>query len=423
MRILLLGGGGREHAMAWKIRQSPICSALFIAPGNAGTARCGSNIDLDILDCHQVGAFARNEKIDMLVIGPEAPLVSGIADHFRDNDALKHIHVMGPAAEGAMLEGSKDFAKTFMKKHGIPTARYRSFNSKEIREACAFVEHGKPPFVLKADGLAAGKGVVITESRKEAQSVLNDMLAGKLFGNAAKTVLIEDFLEGEEISVFVATDGSSYCMLPSAKDYKRVGENDTGANTGGMGAVSPVPFADNELMQRIEDEVILPTINGLRTDGIPYCGFLFFGLMIVKGNPYVIEYNVRLGDPETEVIIPRMRTDLVELMRDCCTGKLASHQVDITHQAAITVVLCSGGYPGTYKKNHPIRVPEPINDIQLFFAGMKESEQQLLTDGGRVMAVTALADNIHSAAHSAYKVVEQIDYCDKYYRRDIGKNL
>lgn len=423
MRILLLGSGGREHAMAWKISQSPHCSKLFIAPGNAGTALCGSNEDLDILDASEVGTFALKEKIDLLVVGPEAPLVHGIVDHFRNDDTLSHILVMGPETAGARLEGSKAFAKTFMKRYGIPTAAYQSFNSTQAEEALAFIENGRSPYVIKADGLAAGKGVVITQSKKEAQSVLDDMLKGRLFGEASSTVVVEEFLEGEELSVFVATDGNSYCILPSAQDYKRVGDNDTGPNTGGMGAVSPVPLLDKALMKRIEERVIVPTVNGLKTEGIPYCGFIFFGLMVVKGNPYVIEYNVRLGDPETEAIIPRLRSDLVELMVDCCKGNLASYSIEVAPQTAVTVMLCSGGYPGTYEKGYPIHTPEASEKTHIFLAGARQSGDRLLTNGGRVMAITALADSVKNARLAAYQLAQKVDFRDMYFRKDIAKNV
>lgn len=330
---------------------------------------------------------------------------------------------MGPESAGARLEGSKAFAKTFMEKHNIPTAAYRSFTAEQLNEAIDFIEHIKPPYVIKADGLAAGKGVVITQSKEEARTVLRNMLEEKLFGEASSTVVVEEFLEGKELSVFVATDGQTYCMLPSAKDYKRVGENDTGPNTGGMGAVSPVPLADKNLMQQIEDRVIIPTINGLKSDEIPYCGFIFFGLMIVNGNPFVIEYNVRLGDPETEVIIPRLRSDLVELMLDCCTGKLKDHHPDISPQAAVTVMLCSGGYPGSYQKGYPVSIMEESGNCQLFLAGVQQSGNRLLTNGGRVVAVTALANSLSQAVSDAYVQVKKVNFDNMYYRKDIGKNM
>ena len=423
MRILLLGSGGREHAIAWKISQSSLCSELFIAPGNAGTASCGSNAAIDIMDFDEVAAFAKSKKIDMLVVGPEAPLVKGIADHFKNEAGLKHIRVMGPGSAGARLEGSKVFAKAFMEKHDIPTAAYRSFTEKQLNDAIDFIEQGRPPFVIKADGLAAGKGVVISQSKDEAQTVLHSMLEDKLFGDASSTVVVEEFLEGEELSVFVATDGQTYCMLPSAKDYKRAGENDTGLNTGGMGAVSPVPMADKDLMQQIEEQVIIPTINGLKADRIAYCGFIFFGLMIVNGSPYVIEYNVRLGDPETEVIIPRLRSDLVQLMLDCCDGNLAGHHADISPQTAVTVVLCSGGYPGAYQTGYAVQLPEKPDTGQVFLAGVKESDKCLITAGGRVLAVTALAGNVKQAVGSAYSLVKKVNFENMFFRNDIGKNI
>ncbi len=423
MRILLLGSGGREHAMAWKISQSPLCSDLYIAPGNAGTSRCGSNAKLDILDFDEVSAFVKSKNIDMLVVGPEAPLVKGIADHFKNDAGLRHVYVMGPEAAGARLEGSKTFAKTFMEKHGIPTAAYRSFNAEQITEAIDFIENRKPPYVLKADGLAAGKGVVITKSKEEAKAVLQSMLEDKLFGEASSKVVLEEFLKGEELSVFVSTDGHTYCMLPSAKDYKRAEENDTGPNTGGMGAVSSMQLADKELMQRIEDRVIIPTINGLKSDDIPYCGFIFFGLMIVNGNPYVIEYNVRLGDPETEVIIPRMQSDLVMLMLDCCKGSLAHHRADISPKAAVTVMLCSGGYPGPYQTGYTIDIPDDADNGHIFLAGVKQSDSRLITNGGRVVAVTALADDVKQAVSDAYTQAKKVKFDNMYYRKDIGENM
>lgn len=423
MRILLLGGGGREHAMAWKISQSPRCAELFIAPGNAGTALCGSNADLDILNFEQVGVFAKSKNIDMLVVGPEAPLVKGIADHFKNDAGLRHIYVMGPEAAGARLEGSKAFAKTFMEKHGIPTAAYRSFDAEQLTEAIDFIENRKPPYVLKADGLAAGKGVVITNSKKEARTVIHSMLEEKLFGEASSTVVVEEFLSGEELSVFVATDGKTYCLLPVAKDYKRAGENDSGPNTGGMGAVSTMQLADKELMQRIEERVIIPTINGLKTDGIPYCGFIFFGLMIVNKDPFVIEYNVRLGDPETEVIIPRLRSDFVELMLNCCTGKLENHLPDISPKTAVTVMLCSGGYPGSYQKGYTVSIPEKTDRGQIIFAGVRQSDNRLITSGGRVIAVTTLANDVKQAVSDAYTLVRQVNFVNMYFRKDIGKSM
>ncbi len=423
MKVLLLGGGGREHAMAWKITQSPLCETLFIAPGNAGTALFGKNASIDILDFEAVGRFALENHVEMLVVGPEEPLVKGIADYFAADERLKDIMFIGPQSAGAKLEGSKAYAKSFMEKHHIPTAAYRSFHSDQLEEGVDFITKRMPPYVLKADGLAAGKGVVISNDTQEAVQTLRDMLNGKLFGEAAKTVVVEEFLSGVELSVFVLTDGDSYCMLPSAKDYKRVGEHDTGANTGGMGAVSPVFFADEKIMKRIEKRVVEPTIRGIREDSIPYCGFLFFGLMIVDDYPYVIEYNVRLGDPEAEVILPRLRSDLPEMMQLCCTNRLNAYKANISPQTALTVMLCSGGYPGTYQKGMVITGLENQRDTRLFYAGVQQKGDQLLTDGGRVMAITATAPSLEIARSKAYDSATRIDFKGKYYRRDIGLDL
>ncbi len=423
MRILLIGGGGREHAMAWRIFQSPLCEKLFIAPGNAGTALCGKNVDLDVLDFEKVEEFAIFHKLDMVVVGPEEPLVRGMADHFAATPGLQHIMFVGPPAAGAMLEGSKAFAKAFMKRHHIPTAAYRSFTEDQLADGLEYISKIMPPYVLKADGLAAGKGVVISNSSEEAAQTLTDMLRGKLFGEASEKVVVEEFLNGREMSVFVITDGKNYKMLPSAKDYKRVGEHDTGPNTGGMGTVSPVPFADEILMERIEERIIKPTITGLQKEGIPYCGFIFFGLMIVNGNPYVIEYNVRLGDPEAEAILPRIQSDFLELLRDCCTGRLKSHKVETLPQTALTLMICSGGYPGEYEKGLEIKGLQEAPGQKLFYAGVKHQNDKYLTAGGRVIAITALAQGIEEARTIAYDTASKIDFKGKYYRRDIGKDL
>lgn len=423
MRILLIGGGGREHAMAWKIAQSPLCEALFISPGNAGTELCGVNADLDLHDFDQVADFVIANKLDMVVVGPEEPLVRGLADHFASNPDLQNIMFIGPPSAGAMLEGSKAFAKAFMERHHIPTAAYRSFTEEQLSEGLEYIRKIMPPYVLKADGLAAGKGVVISNSSEEAERTLTDMLRGGLFGEASKKVVVEEFLDGREMSVFVITDGENHKMLPSAKDYKRVGEHDTGANTGGMGTVSPVPFADDALMERIEEQIIKPTINGLREEGIPYCGFIFFGLMIVNENPYVIEYNVRLGDPEAEAILPRIQSDFLELLRDCSTGRLKSHKVETLPQTALTLMLCSGGYPGEYEKGLEITGLEKQPGQKLFYAGVKKQNGKFFTAGGRVIAVTALAPGIEEARTIAYDTASTIDFKGKYYRRDIGKDL
>lgn len=423
MKVLLLGGGGREHAMAWKISQSLLCEQLFIAPGNAGSALCGKNVALNILDFPSVGTFALEEQIDMVVVGPEEPLVKGIADYFAADEHLKDIMFLGPRSSGARLEGSKAFAKSFMEKHHIPTAAYRSFSSEQAEEGVEFIMKRMPPYVLKADGLAAGKGVVISNDTHEAVTTFREMLSGNLFGEAARTVVVEEFLSGVELSVFVLTDGNTYSMLPSAKDYKRVGEHDTGANTGGMGAVSPVPFADEKVMERIKKRVVEPTISGIKADGIPYCGFLFFGLMIVDGYPYVIEYNVRLGDPEAEVILPRLRSDLLEMMQLCCKKGLQAYTASLSPQTAITLMLCSGGYPGSYQKGMVITGLENQRETRLFYAGVRKTGDQLLTNGGRVMAVTATAPDLEIARTNAYNSAKKIDFKGKYYRRDIGLDL
>lgn len=423
MRVLILGGGGREHALAVKISRSPLCDALYIAPGNPGTAQCGTNVALGLLDFKAIGAFAVQNSIDLVVVGPEEPLVKGLGDYFAAEPGLQHIHFVGPGAEGALLEGSKAFAKAFMKRHNIPTAAYRSFSCDGFEEAVEFLSQLPPPYVLKADGLAAGKGVVICSHSQEAGEVLEEMLCRQKFGEASKTVVIEEFLEGKELSVFVITDGKHYCMLPSAMDYKRVGEHNTGANTGGMGAVSPVPFASEALMKKIEQQVVIPTINGLKQDGIAYCGFVFFGLMIVEEQPYVIEYNVRLGDPEAEVVLPRLKTDLLELMLKCCTGRLQDCNAVITPETAVTVMLCSGGYPGTYETGMEISGLEKTGEAMVFYAGVTEKAGRMLTGGGRVMAVTALAETLEKARETVYKEVGEIDFKGKYFRRDIGKDL
>jgi phosphoribosylamine---glycine ligase len=423
MRILLIGGGGREHAMAWKISQSPLCDALFIAPGNAGTDLCGNNVDLDVLDFEMLAQFVTTNKIDMVVVGPEEPLVKGMGDHFATTPELQSIMFVGPQSAGAMLEGSKAFAKAFMGRHNIPTAAYRSFREEQLSEGLDYIKSIKPPYVLKADGLAAGKGVVISGCNEEASRIFKEMLSGKLFGEASKKVVVEEFLDGWEMSVFVITDGRNYKMLPAAKDYKRAGEHDTGANTGGMGAVSPVPFASARLMEQIEKRIIKPTINGLQAESIPYCGFLFFGLMIANGLPYVIEYNVRLGDPEAEVMLPRIQTDFVELMMNCSTGRLESSHIVILPQTALTLMLCSGGYPGIYEKGLEIKGLQKKPGQKLFYAGIKKHSGKFLTNGGRVIAITALASDIRQARKMVYDTATEIDFKGLYYRRDIGKDM
>ena len=423
MQILILGSGGREHALAWKIAQSPHCSRLFIAPGNAGTSLVGENVELSLSDFEALEQFVLKHRIDMVVVGPEDPLVHGIGDYFAERPALKEVMLVGPRKAGAMLEGSKAFAKEFMQRYEIPTAAYRSFTRETVEEGKAFLSSLTAPYVLKADGLAAGKGVIISLSLEEATQTLEDMLLQDMFGQASDTVVVEEFLHGIELSVFAITDGKSYCMLPSAKDYKRVGEKDTGPNTGGMGAVSPVPFAGKKFMDKVEKRIVKPTIEGLQTEGIPYCGFLFFGLMNVKGDPYVIEYNVRLGDPETEAIIPRIQSDLVSLLEAAAKGALHNQTVDVSSEFATTVVLVSGGYPGEYEKGFMITGLDKTQGSHLFFAGLKGDGLQPLTSGGRVLAITSLAPTLEEAQRKTYHNASVVDFRGKYYRRDIGKDL
>ena len=424
MRILILGGGGREHALAWKISQSPLCKALYIAPGNAGTAELGSNVDLNIEDNQAVADWVAAQAIDMVVVGPEAPLVNGIWDFLRQNEATRHCIVVGPSRAGARLEGSKAFAKAFMKEYGIPTAAYREFTSRETQQALNYLRsEAKAPYVLKADGLAAGKGVVICEEQEQALEEMRAMLAGK-FGAASNKVVVEEFLSGIEFSVFVLTDGKSYKILPVAKDYKRIGEGDAGPNTGGMGAVSPPPFVDAALMEKVEQRIIKPTIQGLQARNIPYHGFIFFGLMNVDGNPFVIEYNCRLGDPETEVILPRLKNDLVQLFTAMHEGRLQAQSMEEETRAAATVILASGGYPGSYKKGLPISGLEEVEQSIVFHAGTKSTAGgSVLTNGGRVMAITSLAKDFRQAIATSIANAERIHFEGKYFRRDIGFDL
>jgi phosphoribosylamine--glycine ligase len=418
MNVLLLGSGGREHALASKIAQSSCLNKLFIAPGNPGTAECGQNITLNISDFEAVENFIADNSIEMLVVGPEDPLVNGIADYFAD----KPVSVIGPSKDGAMLEGSKDFAKDFMTRHGIPTALYQSFDKSQLQQGYDFLETLTPPFVLKADGLAAGKGVIIVDNLPEAKSTLKEMLDGK-FGTASNRVVIEEFLKGIEVSVFVLTDGKSYKILPEAKDYKRIGENDRGLNTGGMGAVSPVCFADKTFIDKLEKNIVEPTIKGLQEDGICYKGFIFFGLMNCGGEPYVIEYNVRMGDPETEVVLPRLNADILDLFDGVAKGTLETKQCSIHPETAVTVVLVSGGYPEEYRKGLEIEGISSIKDNKVYHAGTSENEGKLLTSGGRVLTVTALSGNLQSALDSVYNSVQKISFEGCYYRSDIGKDL
>jgi len=422
MNILLLGSGGREHAIAWKLSQSPKLGKLFIAPGNPGTATLGSNMNIDPLDFEQVKQAVIEKNIDILVVGPEEPLVKGIHDSFLADYRVKHIPVIGPNKIGAMLEGSKDFAKAFMIRHKIPTAAYQTFTSDHLDQAKSFLKELKPPFVLKADGLAAGKGVVICDEISEAYDTLEIFFAGK-FGDASKKVVIEEFLKGIELSIFVLTDGKSYVILPEAKDYKRIGDGDTGLNTGGMGAISPVPFADKTFMAKVEKRIIAPTVNGLFKDGIDYKGFIFIGLMNVNGDPFVIEYNVRMGDPETEVVMPRIESDLVDLFDATSKGKLSEYKIHISEKVASTVILVSGGYPEAYEKGKKIIGLNMVSDILLFHAGTKIADNSIVTAGGRVLALTGLSSTMDESLAKSYNAAKAIEFDGKYYRLDIGNDL
>ena len=423
MNILLLGSGGREHAFAYLLSRSPRCKQLYIAPGNAGTALEGENVAIDATDFPKIKEFCLSKQISLVVVGPEEPLVKGIVDFFAQDTVLSQTPIVGPSQKGATLEGSKEFAKEFMQRHDIPTARYASFTKDTIEEGLRFLESMKAPYVLKADGLAAGKGVVILENLQEAQAELKRMLLEEKFGTASQKVVIEEFLKGIELSCFVLTDGESYKVLPTAKDYKRIGEGDTGLNTGGMGAVSPVPFANEAFMQKIEERIIKPTIEGLKKEQITYRGFVFIGLIKVGDDPYVIEYNVRMGDPETEVVLPRLQTDLVSLLEATAKGKLKDCSLSIDPRSATTVRIVSGGYPEEYEKGKVISGLQQEGESIIFHAGTQEKDGEVLTAGGRVLAITSLADDFKEALKKSYRRIEKISFENMYYRKDIGMDL
>ena len=422
MRILIIGGGGREHAMAWSISKSPQLEKLFIAPGNAGTAELGTNVPIGVEDFDSIKKLVIDEVINLVLVGPEVPLVAGIVDYFRDDSELRDIPVIGPSKAGAALEGSKDFAKIFMKDNEIPTGEFSTFIDYTLAEGYFFLSQLKPPYVLKADGLAAGKGVLIIDDLEEAKRELYSMVHGK-FGKASTRVVIEEHLSGIELSVFVLTDGEGYVIFPEAKDYKRIGEGDTGLNTGGMGAISPVPFADEKFLKKVEERIVKPTIRGLKADGIDYKGFIFIGLMNKNGDPYVIEYNVRMGDPESEVVLPRIKTDFVEILKATAENRLKDLRVEFDERTVATVMMVSGGYPGSYVKGKVISGLDKVNGSIVFHAGTSLADGKVVTDGGRVIAVSSFGENIKEALEKSYTNAEKIEFEGNYYRRDIGFDL
>ena len=423
MNILILGSGGREHTFAWKISQSHLCEKLYISPGNGGTSNYGENIYADINNFDEIKNLVINKKIDLVLVGPEDPLVNGIVDYFEQSYELKNVKIFGPNKLGAQLEGSKAFSKSFMKRHNIPSAKFKSFNLNEVDEGIKFLRNSSPPFVLKADGLAAGKGVIISKNLENAENSFKNMLINKQFGEASKKVLIEEFLSGIEISCFIITDGENYISLPEAKDYKRIGENDTGLNTGGMGAVSPVNFYDEEFEKKVENRIIKRTIEGLKKDNIPFKGFLFIGLMNVNGDPFVIEYNVRMGDPETQVVIPRIKNDFLKVLISCIDMNLKNIKINIDNKITSTVILSSKGYPEKYQKGFKISGLDEIKNSIIFHAGTIKEENDIISNGGRVIACTGIGDTISESLNISYELAKKIDWEGKYYRKDIGRDL